>query len=307
MFKKYLFSVASIALFVACNNAKKTESPSADLLKTASGYTEEIVDEISVKNIFKSYPRKETTAQEGEVILIPSYKFMATAVEKGEESQTFIYYHATMVKSGDQYSTVKFTFDGEQEVPNCMIIPIPAQQKVKKGDIILTWWQSGSGMKRAIVTNAENPSEPEVNYIDIDFENPATAKDGSTSIGQMKEKIKANTFVKLENDWDLGTTVAVKDGLSYKNWTLVNVTDNQVLCIGFAGKMKIFNKSDCTPLPIYTKVKAGDKVQAPWVGSYKNATVVKAIEELGRVVVQFDNNDKMYYIPYGDIATELIL
>lgn len=307
MLKKYLFSIASIALLVACNNAKKSEPSSSDSLKTSSNELEEIVEEVSVKNIFKSYPRKATTAKEGEMILIPAYKSLMTAVEKGEDDQTFIYYNAIMAKPGDQYSTVKFTFDGEQEVPNCMIVPIAANQKVKKGDIVLTWWQSGSGMKRAIVTNADNPAEPEVNYIDIDFENPAKASDGKTSIGQMKEKIKANTFVKLENAWDLGTTVAVKEGMSYSNWTLVNVADDHVLCVGFAGKMKTFKKSDCTPLPVYPKVKVGDIVQAPWVGSYKNATVVKVIDELGRVVVQFDNNDKMYYIPYGNIATGLML
>ncbi|MCD6066756.1 MAG: hypothetical protein K0S33_1582 [Bacteroidetes bacterium] len=64
--------------------------------------------------------------------------------------------------------------------------------------------------------------------------------------------------------------------------------------------MSIFNKSDCTPVAVIPAVKAGDRVQAPWVGSFYNCTVKSVNKELGRVVVKFDDMPDDYYIPYGD-------
>jgi len=78
-----------------------------------------------------------------------------------------------MAKPGNEYSVIDFIFDDDTEIPNYMIIPIRPDESAKVGDIVLTWWQSGSGMKRAIVTNASDPTAPEVNYIDIEWDNPA--------------------------------------------------------------------------------------------------------------------------------------
>ena len=96
-----------------------------------------------------------------------------------------------MAKPGNEYSVIDFIFDDDTEIPNYMIIPIRPDESAKVGDIVLTWWQSGSGMKRAIVTNASDPKAPEVNYIDIDWNNPAKTDD--VGIGQKTEKIEPNT------------------------------------------------------------------------------------------------------------------
>ena len=80
---------------------------------------------------------------------------------------------------------------------------------------------------------------------------------------------------------------------------------DKVLCIGFAGKMAMFNKADCTPMEVIPNVKAGDKVQAPWVGTIKNGTVKSVNKEYGRVVVKFDDFPDDYFIPYGDVTKGL--
>ncbi|HEY1038085.1 MAG TPA: hypothetical protein VGF30_01695 [Bacteroidia bacterium] len=303
--KKLILPALSIAILTACGGAKSEEAAnpvdSTAVVKTDSAAT----PAPDKPNPFKDYPSGPTTAKAGEFILIPSYNWLMDGTTKGNDQTTYIYYSAKMGEPGDGNSKVDYTFDGSKEVPNYMIVPLAGGATAKKGDILLTWWQSGSGMMRAIVTNDKNPSEPEVNYIDLDWNNPAKTSEG-VGYGQMKEKIKPNTFVKLGKLWDIGSGVAVKDASgSYKNWIITNIQGDKVLCIGFAGRMAMFNKADCTPMEIIPNVKAGDKVQAPWVGTIKNCTVKSVNKEYGRVVVNFEGMPDDYFIPYGDVTKGL--
>ncbi len=308
--KRIFLPALAIALMgYACNNSsnqqKENDTTSADtaVVNTANA-AEEAEQKKSVKDIFADFPTMATTAQTGEYVLIPSYKMLEKHVN-GDKG-AMIYYQAKMAKPGETISGLAFTFDGEQEVPNHMIVPIASGQKVQKGDIVLTWWQSGSGMQRAIVTNAQDPTAPEVHYLDISWDNPAQ-KDG-LSIGQMKEKIKENTFAKLTNEWQPGTSIAYLDGTNMKKFTIINVSGDKVLALGFAGTMKILEKSACTALKVNNQVKVGDKVQAPWVGTFKSGVVTEVKSEYGRAVVKFDHlSDEEEVIPFGDITTGLIL
>src|SRR5215210_9425361 len=165
---------------------------------------------------FPGFPTVGTTAKADEVVLAPSYNWIQDAATKGPDKVTFIFYSQKMVAPGDVESEVEFMSPGKQKVSNAYIIPIPAGQTAKVGDIVLTWWQSGSGMNRAIVVEAANPSEPTVRYLDISYDNPAKSRDGKTTIGQMDEKLKPNSFVKLNGPWEPGTVIAVNDGASRK-------------------------------------------------------------------------------------------
>lgn len=310
--KQVLIPMALISLSIMSCGDKPIEqnnttmgSTNVDTISTKiTESTSDNDDKVDISNIFEEFPKMSTTAQVGDVVMVPSYKMLQRFMGSGKQQSTLIYYNAVMVKPGAHSSTIKFTFDGEKEVPNHMFVPIPSGQKVQKGDIILTWWQSGSGMKRAIVTNASNPAAPEVNYIDIDWNNPA--QNGGKSIGQMTETIAANSFVKLSNEWQAGTTIAVREGANYKKATIINVNENKILIDGFAGSAAIYDKANCTPVPIKVKVKKGDTVFAPFVGTYKQATVVKEIPDMGRVVVRFNGiDDKDYYIAMGDILISL--
>ena len=308
--KKTILPLVAICT-IACggSNTNNTTSTNSivDSLSTASTADESnAVEEIpgDVLSIFADFPNMATTAKSGEYILIPAYKMLQKYAE--EQNSTVIYYNAKMATPAEINSKVAFTFDGEQEVPNHLIIPIAAGQKVAKGDIVLTWWQSGSGMQRALVTDATNPDAPEVHYLDIDWDNPA--KNKAVSIGQLKETIKPNTFTKLTDLWQSGTTVAAMDGMSIKKFTIINVSNDKVLVKGFAGSMKMLDKSACTPLKVTNTVKVGDKIQAPWVGSFKNGTIKELKSDYGRAVIEFDDlKDKLYVVPLGDITTGLVL
>ena len=89
--------------------------------------------------------------------------------------------------------------------------------------------------------------------------------------------------------------------------TVVSVSGDQVLTIGFAGKMKIYPKTDCTPCPIKPTVKAGDEVQVPWVGSFTTTKVQKVDEKMGRVWCEDPYSDDPMVVPFGDVTNGLAL
>jgi hypothetical protein len=251
---------------------------------------------------FNGFPTVNTTAKADEVVLCPSFNWIEDAATKGPDKVTFIFYSQKMIAPGDVESEVEFLSPGKRKVSNAYIIPIPAGETARVGDIVLTWWQSGSGMQRAIVIEASDPSEPTVRYLDLDYDNPAKSRDGKTTIGQMDEKLKPNSFVKINNMWEPGTVVAVNDGASKKKAQVIRVAGDHVLAMGFAGSLKVYDKSACTPVPVKPNVKAGDKVKAPVYGSFQNVTVTKVDSRNGRVFVKPETGDEKA-IAFGDVMT----
>ena len=186
---KLLLSTALAVALMSCGNSNTNDKEKKDT--TATTTTEEVKKDGKI-DPFKDFPKEAITANVGDFVLTPSENWQKDATEKGPDKVTFIYYSQNMAEVGSEYSKIDFLSSKGIEIPNYMIIPIKSGQTAKKGDIILTWWQSGSGMKRAIVTDASNPSEPTVNYIDISWTNPAKNSAG-VGIGQQSEKIKANS------------------------------------------------------------------------------------------------------------------
>jgi len=249
---------------------------------------------------FKDFPAVETTAKAGEVVLVPSYSWLQEANVKGAENTTMIWYSQKMVTPDKEMSEVEFMGE-KRKVPNAYIVAIPAGQTAKKGDILLTWWQSGSGMKRAVVVDDATPSEPVVRYLDIEYDNPAKAKDGKTSIGQMDEKLKPNTFVKINAPFESGTFVAVQDGAEMTPVQVIRVAGDKVFASTFAGGIAVFDKSRCTPFPLLSAAKTGEKVKAVWVNSVKEGTVTKVDAAIGRVFIKFDVDGKERAVSFGQV------
>ena len=251
---------------------------------------------------FSGFPTVGTTAKAGEVVLCPSFNWIQDAATKGPDKVTFIFYSQKMSAPGEVESEVEFLSPGKEKVSNAYLIPIPAGQTAHVGDIVLTWWQSGSGMNRAIVVEASDPTEPTVRYLDIDYDNPAKSRDGKTTIGQMDEKLKPNSFVKISNTWEPGTVIAVNDGASKKKARIIRVAGDKVLALGLAGSLQVYDKTACTPVPVKPAVKAGDKVKAPVYGSFQNVTVTKVDGRNGRVFVKPETGDEKA-IAFGDVMT----
>jgi peptidoglycan hydrolase-like protein with peptidoglycan-binding domain len=237
------------------------------------------------------FPAMGTTAKAGEYVLAANQDAANITSD-----QTVIFYTYTMVTPGEVESTIKDPFD-ERTVPNALIIPIPPGQTAEVGDVVLTWWQSGSGMKRAYVVDDKNPKEPIVKYIDIAYDNPAENKDG-VPIGQMDEQLKPDSFFKLTGDFAPGTAIAIKDEEwnRYTHYQVINVVGDKVIVIGFAGKMAILDKAKCLPVLIMPKVKAGEKVYAKSMSSFSEVTVKKVDSKMGRVFTEKDDA-----IAFGDV------
>lgn len=309
-----LFALCLLVASVACGskdaNVATTNNAAAGNTSAPTGNANASTAEAPKSNLkpgeipFNGFPTVNTTAKADEVVLCPSYNWIQDAATKGPDKVTFIFYSQKMIAPGDVESEVEFISPGKMKVPNAYIIPIPAGQKASVGDIVLTWWQSGSGMNRAIVVEASDPSEPTVRYLDIAYDNPAKSRDGKTTIGQMDEKLKPNSFVKISSAWEPGTAVAVNDGANRKKAQIIRVAGDKVLAMGFAGSLHVYDKSASTPVPVKPNVKAGDKVKAAIYGNFQNVTVTKVDNRNGRVFVKNETGDTTEKaVAFGDVMT----
>lgn len=252
-----------------------------------------------VKFPFADFPGVGTTAKPGDYVLAPSYNWIKDAAEKGVETVNFIWYVQKMAIPDKANSELQFLQE-RHKVPNPYVIAIPPKQTTRKGDIVLTWWQTGSGMQRAIVVDDADPARPIVRYLDIAYDNPAKSRDGSTTIGKMDERVVPDSFVKLKG-WDSGTTVAVQDGANQKSAQIIRVAGSKVLVIE-SGKLKVYQRSGCQPVPLLPQVKAGDRVKAPRYGvNFANAMVSEVDTRNGRVFVRFDGDKDDKAIAFGDV------
>lgn len=307
--KKILLIVSICAIFLTACSKSETSQNSATAGNSATNSTKNTGTAQATPTIdpntqatfpYKDFPVVETSAKAGDVVLVPSYNWLQEATVNGADKVTMIWYAQKMSAPDKEMSEVEFMSD-KKKVPNAYIVPIPTGQKAKKGDIVLTWWQSGSGMQRAIVVDDANPAEPVVRYLDLDYDNPAKAKDGKTGIGQMDEQLKPNSFVKINAPFDVGTMVAVQDGAEQKPAQVIRVAGDKVFVNGFAGKTAVVDKSKCTPFPLVSNAKEGEKVKAVWVNSLKEGTVTKVDAKIGRVFIKFDVDSKEKAVSFGEV------
>jgi hypothetical protein len=306
--RKNLLLILASLLITACGGANSANNTApansgntngANKTTTASA-TPTIDPNFQATFPFKDFPAVETTAKTGEVVLVPSYLWLQQANVNGVDKTTMIWYSQTMGAPDKEMSEVKFMSD-TKKVPNAYIVSIPPGGKAKNGDILLTWWQTGSGMQRAIVTDDANPAEPTVRYLDLDYDNPAKSKDGKTGIGQMEEQLKPNTFVKISAPFEPGTMVAVQEGAEQQPAQVIRVAGDKVFVNGFAGRIAVVDKSRCTPFPLTSAAKVGDKVKAVWVNSLKDGTVTKVDPKIGRVFIKFDVDGKERAVAFGEV------
>lgn len=236
------------------------------------------------------------TAKAGDYVLVPSKNWIDEAFVKGGEKQTFIYYAATMAQPGAVESKIKTLSGQDATVPNGFIIPIKPAQRVARGDIVLTWWQSGSGMQRSIVVGG-TPEEPKVLHLDLDIDNPSGA-------GKKEDTLKKGSFHTLTASLQPGVTVAAKQGTTYKRWTVTNIDRDKVLVIGFAGSMKVLRKSECIVVPPHGTFAPGADVAVPYIGSFTKGKVEKVDAKIGRVFtkISFGGSDKTIGVGLPDVS-----
>lgn len=222
---------------------------------------------------------------DGEVILAP-YTFYKGAIDDKEDltKKTLIIYNTNIVKAGAEKSVVHYMED--YELPNSLIIGIPEGATAKKGDIILTWWQSGSGLERAIVRDDSDPTAPKVDYLDMDLKQNEDGTLSGFAESHANEQLKPNTFIVLhEGQWEPGAQVAhPNDWGKWAASTLIKATDDKVLVLDFGSKIAVYPRDECRLIPLSDEgIKPGDEVYGVSVNTYVPFTVEKVDKERGRV------------------------
>jgi hypothetical protein len=247
------------------------------------------------------YPVVATTAQTGDYVLAPSRQFLDGAFAKGIDKQTFIFYAAQVLAPGPAESQVKSLAGTVFSMPNSLIIPLRRAGQAKVGDILLSWWQSGSGLQRAIVVPGGGPKAPLVLYLDLDLDNPS-------GVGKKEDTLKPDTFHKLVGGLEPGGVVAVRSGAALKRAQLVNLSGDRALVVGFAGRVSAVAKTDLQTLPLVPKVRPGQQVMAPVFGDFKPVTVESVDARIGRVFVAytFGGQPKKEAISFGEVVASLL-
>lgn len=248
---------------------------------------------------YLGFPDLPTAAKAGEYVLVPSYQAIDKAAGPDAAKTTFAYYAQKMVAPGAARSRIAY-LSAEREIANSWLIAIPRGGTAKPGDIVLTWWQSGSGMQRAIVVSAADPARPVVRYLDLAFDNPAKAKDKVTPIGQMEEALAADSFVRLSAGAP-GSVYRCLDGGSPKRYRLIAKAPNgDLLLLGFAGRLARIPGTQCAPTPLVPKLATGQIVEVEFSGGFTQAKIERVDPRIGRAWVTLYGRPQA--IAFGDIV-----
>lgn len=247
---------------------------------------------------FGGFPDMPTTASAGQTVLVPAWNWIEAGAGPQAARTGFVWYHQTLVQPGATHSQVQYMRD-VQSVPNSYIVPIAPGARAAVGDIVLTWWQSGSGMQRAIVVAADDPARPVVRYLDIAWDNPAKSRDKSTTIGKMDEALAADSFMPLLPGAPGSIFRCSDNGKPVRRQLIARADDGRSLMRTHAGLLAIHADGDCTPTPLRPDVAAGDMPWVEFAGTFVQAKVVRVEPAIGRVFVEQFGKERA--IAFGDV------
>ncbi|MBW2529245.1 MAG: hypothetical protein JRI23_34030 [Deltaproteobacteria bacterium] len=241
----------------------------------------------------------KTEAKEGDKVFFVNMKLIRNELEKGKKPSGTQFLIGTMGKPGDKESIVKSAT--EDTVPNSGIVPIPAGQTAKVGDIVAGRW--AVNLTRGYVTDASDPKKPKAIFIGLGYDNPAKAEDKKTGIGQYEYQLEENEFMVISKPYDPGTACAHKDGSKHKLFQVWRAEGDMVIGKEFT-TFKAVKKADCKPIPLKPDYKVGDEVYVPWVGTMAKATITKVGK--GRFGVKYESGSKdEKMISFGEVIDKL--
>lgn len=181
----------------------------------------------------------------------------------------------------------------EATLPNALIIPLPKGESVAKGDVLLTWWQTGGGLQHALVTGG-TPTEPVVRYITLPDSVPDAPKEWP---------LKADSFAKLDQPFEVGSNVAYKAGAEVRWATIVGADGDKLLVLEGGSDMKVVSKATCVAIPFKPDFAVGDAVLAPFVATLGPAKVTKIDEATGKVTAMLEFASKSEVVaPFGQVT-----
>lgn len=290
--------VATASLMCAnCGNNSGNNNADSDSVVTATDSTDKVVA-AEIKDILSEWPWDypsdvKPNAKEGEYVLCPfKYAENIQNNKTNKKDDVYIYYAGELLSLGDKTSKVKSLAGREHEIPNTLILPIPEGQTANAGDILLTWWQGGSGMQTAIVTEASDPTQPTASFLDLQWQ---LNKDGSLREATKRgAKLKPNSFFVLkEGEISVGQKVMYPQDGTWHDATIVSISGDKAMLCRFANRLIVVDLNDLKPIPYHQGIKTGDNVYGIHVSYFKEGFKVDKVDNKeGRVWVTTPFDEK---------------
>ncbi len=212
-------------------------------------------------------------------VLAPSLANYKNARENGLSNTLFVFYPREFLGYTD--TTVLLNEFGDTvEIPNSLIIPMHKGETAQKGDLVLTWWQKGTGMQRGIVLNDEPSTTPIVYYID----NQYTMYSSSNDINFWIDTLKENSFIVVKDSIMPGRSLIYNDNL----YLVISQDADKIVASSWSGTLKVIDKDSCMFVPFGTDVEVGDSIYAPYIGIYFNGKVIQKWADIGKIKAEID-------------------
>lgn len=223
-------------------------------------------------------------------------------MQRGESlSETLLPIYSNTVKAVGKYTLTVEGMHGDIDVPQALVVPFPKDVKAQNGDVLLTWWQSGQGLQRAIVVDDTKQLTPKVCYLDLDYRTDGRG----FANNHANEELKPNSFKVLKNgEWASGASVAVEDNGLWKSAIILNMQGDKLLLTDAGNHITVAEKSKCKLLPIELNYNEGDSVFAKIGHTFQpDCKVVKVDRRVGRIRVE--KNAQTYVVSMLDVTKKL--
>ncbi len=259
--KNVIYLIIVLFVFVACNDELTNDN---------------------TDNVTEHYYLLKTdfNIDSGSYVLAPSKSSYDTALVNGLEYALFVFYPRIVMSQ--MPDSVKIDELGDTVVlPSSLIIPMQNNVKAYKGDMVLTWWQTGTGMQRAIVLSKDSTLTPVVYYIDNQYSLFSSAND----INFWIDTLAPNSFLIIKDRIMSGRSMMVEEEYYTTFYTVINVGQEKILGLNWAGTLNVFNKDEVKIIPLNTSFNVGDSVFVPYYGSYCSGTVKAVWNDIGKLTV----------------------
>lgn len=253
--KKIVYITILILIFlVSCNKKTTKKQERADLIN------------ISID------------VEKGQWVMCPAKYLIDSAFSKGIENSVFVYYPRKVIDFNENSIFVAELGD-TSIIPKYFVIPLPKNENVSKGDIVLSWWQKGTGMQRALVFDVVQDGRPVVYYLDGHF------SFSQSNLKYLLDTLKKDTYINISEKALIGRSFMINEEYISSYYITVAENKDSVMGLSWAGIIKVFKKTDCNFVPLNIQLKEGDSVLVPYLGTYCDGIIKKMWNDIGKVDV----------------------
>ncbi len=269
------------------------------LILLVSSCIKEKKTEKKTTNIFLTIHNKIEVSK-GDLVLAPSQATYDTALSKGLKTTLFVFYPRKVISQKGNYIYLD-EYGDTSKMPKSLVIPLDKDKKVSKGQFLLTWWQKGTGMQRAIVLGKNPTLTPIVYYFDNQYSYISPLK----NINYWIDTLQANSFLVLKDSLMPGTTVKKAEAYS-PVYIVISFDNKKIIGLNWAGNIEILDRKKCIFPKIYKQLQKNDSIEMPYVGLYAKGKIISIWKDIGKLKANITFFDTTFQT-YGNIADAIKL